>query len=287
LPQSDDGKFSTFQGVLFRADGTNADALRGIYAGGSCFLVCGGPSINALDLNLVRQRGILLAAVNNVAATHVRPHLWFAADKQTQFSETIWRDPGIAKFVKAKYLDRKGQGKGQIRRWSPETQTYVGTGLHPSQCPNVWGYDHWKGWDPETFLDDPRPSWGVSNADQDPEHRGPFLSVLLVAVWMLYWLGVRRIYLVGADFHMSGKSPYAFDQAYEPAQVGRNNSLYGWLNRRFREVRPHFERRDLQVRNTNRKSKLDAFDFVDYDQALAEVLTEFPAGGRVAGHYAG
>jgi hypothetical protein len=282
-----DDKLERFRGVLFRPDGTNADSLRGMFAGCPCFLVCGGPSINSLDLPLIRQRGILTAAVNNVAATHSRPQLWFAADKQTQFSETIWRDPAIMKFCKAKYLDRKGQGKGQIRRWSPDTQTYVGTGKHPSDMPNCWGYDHWKGWNPSTFLDDPRPSWGVTNAEQDPDGKGPYLSVMLVAVWMLYWLGVRRVYLVGADFNMQEKRPYAFEQTYDQSQVGRNNALYGWLRRRFREVRPHFEARGLELIQTNPKSKLDAFDIVPYEQAVADVLAEFPAGGRVAGHYAG
>lgn len=275
-------KLSGFKGVIFRADGTNADALRGIYAGQPCVLVCGGPSINRLNLNLIRQRGVLTAAVNNVAATHVRPNLWFAADKQSQFSETIWRDPGIMKFVKLKYIDPKGAGKGQIRRWSADVQDYVGTGIHPAQCPNVWGIDHWKGWFPDTFLDDPRPSWGVPHGQGGV---GMGLSVMLLAVWMLHYLGVRRIYLVGADFKMKGNRPYAFEQGYPPEQVARNNALYRWLNARFTEARPHFDARGLQIFNCNPKSGLTAFEFIDYEQAIADIIREFPADGRTAGHY--
>lgn len=277
-------KYSTFRGVLWRADGTNADSMRGMYAGVPAVLVGGGPSINKLELGLLKQRGILLAAMNNVAATHVRPHLWFAADKQTQFSETIWRDPGIAKFVKTKYLDRAGQGKGQIRRWSDETQTFAGTGLHPADCPNVWGYDHWKGWEPESFLDDPRPSWGVPEGAAD-EKVGMGLSVMLVAVWMLYWLGVRRIYLVGCDFKMTEKRPYAFDQSYSEDQVRRNNALYNWLRKRFVEATPHFQARGLEMIQTNPASRLDVFPIVPYEEAIAEILRTFPDTARTSGHY--
>lgn len=273
--------------VLFTRDEKDADCLRDTFAGASCFLVGGGPSLNNLDLTLLQQRGIVIAAMNQIAATHVRPHLWMCCDPTRQFSEVIWRDPGILKLTKIKYLVDPRQGKDRVRRWDETRMEFVGDGPLPRTCANTFGYLHTKGWNPETFLDDPLPSWGVNSAEMDPDKKGRFESVMLVALWLLYWLGFRTVYLLGCDFKMKAERPYAFDQQYDAGRIGGNNGLYSWLNKRLCEVRKHFDAKGYRVVNANPASKLQAFDKLTYEQAVEEATREFPRVAHVSGHYKG
>ena len=265
--------------VMFTRDDEPADFLRNTFAGASCFLVCGGPSLNDIDLTLLNQRGVVTAAVNNVAATHVRPHLWFVCDMTAQFSEVIWRDPGIMKFTKRKYLDER------VRTWDAGRMEFVKSSFVPRKLPNCWGYQHTKGWNAETFLDDELPTWGVNSKEMDPDGHGEHFSIMLVAVWLLYWLGFRTLFLLGCDFRMHERKPYAFEQSYGSASVGSNNSLYAWLRRRFRELAPHFTQRGYRVYNCNPKSRLDAFKRIRFEDGLEMALDGFPAHARTEGHY--
>lgn len=271
--------------VLFSRNGDDADFLKGAYEGQKCFLVGGGPSLNRIDLTLLQQRGIVIAAMNNIAATHVRPHLWFCCDPTAQFSEVIWKDPAILKLTKIKYLTDEKQGKGRVRRWDASRLEHVADGPLPRTCPNTFGYLHTKGWNPATFLDDPLPSWGVNSADMDPDKKGRFESVLLVALWLLYWFGFRTVYLLGVDFKMKPDAPYAFEQRYDSGRISGNNGLYAWLNRRLTEARPHFEQRGYQVLNANPASKLTAFDKISFEEAVNRAVADFPKTAYVAGHY--
>ncbi len=273
--------------VVFNHNDEPSDGLKGMFAGATCFLVCGGPSVSGLDLSLLNQRGIVVASVNQIAATHVRPMVWIACDPPHQFSETIWRDPGVMKFVKRKYLHdyNTHQDRNPIRTWDATRMEFVKSDTLPRHCPNVWGYQHTKGWNAETFLTNELPSWGVNSADIDPDNKGRHETVMLVSLWMLYWLGFRRIYLVGCDFKMNERKPYAFDQSYTGANVSRNNSLYAWINRRFCEAQPYFLQAGYIVINANPQSKLKAFPKVSFEEAVASATADFPRHARTDGHY--
>ncbi len=69
-------------------------SLEGMFNGRAAFLICGGPSLNKHDLNLLDRRGVLTFAVNNAAAV-VRPNLWTCVDNPANFCEAIWSDPAI------------------------------------------------------------------------------------------------------------------------------------------------------------------------------------------------
>jgi hypothetical protein len=255
----------------------DAGALFGSFRGATCFLVCGGPSLNTLDLSPLNQRGVLVAAVNNVAATHVRPQLWFSFDDPAHFVESIWQDPGIAKFVRE---DRLGL---RINKRS-ESGDFV-AGDRVRDCPNVWGYKCENGWKPEHFLASRFPTGGTEGADQDPDGRAFNKSVLLPALRILFDLGVRRVYLLGADFHMSPTEPYAFAEACDPTRAELNNQLFAWLDRRFREIRPFLDREKFKVWNATPGSKLTAFETVDYNDIVKREAKRVDQHPATRGHY--
>lgn len=259
--------------VVTNRMGRPALGLRDQFAGQSVFLIGGGPSFANVDRSQLQRPGITLAAMNNVA-TLIRPHLWFSVDLPRNFSETVWRDPGVMKFTMDKHL----AATRPVDAWNGEA--FVNSGIKAKDCPNVWGFDHYNGWDAANFLTANSPTWGVNGASQDPDGKCMHRTVMLPSLWLLYWLGFRTVYLLGCDFTAeSGR--YSFDEACKPV----NNELFGWLSRRFVELRPHFEQHHFRVVNCTEGSKLEAFDRLPLESAIAETLRTWPATVQTRGMY--
>lgn len=261
--------------VVTNALGRPALSLKNQFLGQSVVLVGGGPSLKSVDLSAVKRAGVTLAAMNNVA-TMVRPHLWFCVDLPRNFHETIWRDAAVMKFTFDKHLTNTRP----VDSWNGEK--WVSSGLIARDCPNVWGFDHKNGWDAATFLSDPQPTWGVNSAEQDPEHKHSRTSVMLPTLWLLYWLGFRSVYLLGCDFDASSRK-YAFDETCRDT----NDDLFGWLGRRFAEVRTHFDQHGFRVVNCTEGSKLEAFDRMPLNSAIHEILANWPDKIVTKGQYRG
>lgn len=238
--------------------------IGGLYRGATVFLVCGGPSLNKMDLTPLRaERGILVAAVNQVAATHVRPQLWFSVDDPSKFHESIWKDPGILCFTKQKYLRHAvWETKDGERKAGPKSQ----------DLPGVLGYEHRSEW-PCDFLSG-APTWGTA---------GVFKSVFMVALRMLADLGVKRICLLGADFHMEPGQSYAFDQEKNAGAARSNNGYYARMNRDLPKVWKDLLSIGCEVVNCTPGSHLTAFPTSTLADELARVVITPPAS--VAGLY--
>lgn len=249
--------------------GRPVEGLQNLYRGASCFLVCGGPSTNDQNLSLLNQRGILTAAVNQAGATQVRPNVWFSVDQPAHFHEAIWRDPAITKIVKWHWRTKSFRERLGDTWVNGETRT--------KHCPNTWFLKWRTGWNANTFLTDPRPTWGTDKdrPEEDPE-RAPTRSVMLVAVRVLFQMGIRKIYLLGADFHMTKEQPYSFGGMGDKAKARSNNRAYGWMNRRWHEVRPHLEAYGLQVLNCAPGGNLTAFERLPFEAAVEDALAGFP-----------
>lgn len=255
---------SAQQIAVVNAIGNSAACLENSWKDTGCFLVCGGPSLNAMDLTLLGQRGITIAAVNQCGATHVRPHIWFSVDSPDRFHSSIWLDPTVMKFAKRRYAKNTVYEKTQGQ--------FVDTKKQLKTLPNMWFYEHSGSYDPATFLTQPNPTWG------NTRH-----SVMLIAIRLLYWLGMRTIYIVGADFHMSPEQTYAFDDPKDHIASASNNATYRWLNEIFLELRPYFADRGLSVYNATPGGNLTAFDRVTYNEAV-DSLKISPAND-VQGYY--
>ncbi len=205
-------------------------------------------------------------------------------DDPIRFHEVIWRDPQVMKFIKVKHM-RQGFGRHQEYKG----QTVINRlDEFPKNMPNVWGIKHCNGWDPATFLTHPEATWGVKNKDQDPEERQRHQSVMLVMIRLLHWLGIRRVYLVGANFKMSaGPQKYNFDEKVPDGKVRGNNALFSWLDHRFQELAPVFRAAGYKVYNCTPGSKLQAFKQLDLQLAIQRELTlgQIPETVRTQGFY--
>ena len=99
-------------------------------------------------------------------------------------------------------------------------------------------------------------------------------SVMLVAIRLLFVLGVRRVFLLGADFKMDETRKYHFDQDRAPGSIRGNNSSYDKLNNWLRKLRPMFEKQHFYIFNCNPDSNLEVFEHVSFTDAVTDVHQE-------------
>jgi len=231
-----------------------------------------------MDLSPLSDRGIVVAAMNNVAANIVRPQLWFCVDTPANFHESIWLDPGIQKFVKS---DKVSDHLRTMRdgKW-------VRTALPASMCPNVWPVKMVDTFDPRNFLISHRVPWGSAGVFPNGQKRHT-RSVMLVALRMLFWLGFRRVYLLGCDFWMRPEDgqTYAFDQQKTSDGCGYNNNSYLILNGWFREMVPHFAEYGYHVYNCTPESRLDAFPRREFSEVVEKISGDYPQATTLGGMY--
>lgn len=221
-------------------------AFKDMYKNSSAFLIGGGPSLRSVDKNSLEQPGMLTMGVNNSAST-IRPNLWACVDHPTIFIDSIWKDPSMIKFVPM------GYGNAKIN----DSSVY--------DYPAVIKFRASK-FNPDEFF-----------SGQRIFHGGQTRSVLITAISILHFLGIRRIYLVGVDFKMEkGEQNYSFEQETSNHAIEGNNSLYKRVNDVFTEMIPEFQKNGLEVFNTNRDSGLTAFPYVDLEKAIADEKGKFP-----------
>jgi hypothetical protein len=263
--------------MLFTRDGHNV-FLGDTYRGGAAFLAGGGPSLASLRLECLQDRGVLSCAMNN-AATVFRPNLWVSVDDPGNFADAIWRDPGIQKFVPLCHMEKTftvRDARGEL----VESNEAVG------DMPAVFGYRRNEEFLPEQWLYEDTFNWGNHSHQVDTLGNKGSRSVMYVALRMLFYLGIRRVFLIGCDFRMEiGKKNYAFEQERTRSSVRGNNSSYEILNRRLGALQPHFEREGFEVWNCTPNSGLTVFPHLSFDEALRLARSSMPQRIDTTGMY--
>ncbi len=263
--------------MLSMPEGRSID-LAGIYRGNAGFLLGAGPSLSAVDLSKLMLRGVLLCAMNNVAAI-VRPHLWVSVDDPGNFADVIWRDPAIIKFLPHEHMDQ------QLVARDANGGLFVSAD-RVAAMPAVFGYHRNERFDPSRWLYEETFNWGNRGNEPDLDGNTGGRSVMLVALRMLFYLGIRHVYLLGCDFRMAlDQQNYAFPQARTRAAVHNNNNTFRILNHRLRHLKPHFDAAGFRVRNCTEGSELDAFPNVTLDEALSAVTAHMPKTISTEGMY--
>jgi len=246
------------------------DALRGVLAGTSSFLVCGGPSAKQSPLEQLNGRGLFSLAVNNAAGmSQFRPQAFVCCDPPLKFHHSIWTDPGIMKFVPS--IKMRGT-RGNLRRKLPDG-TFENMQRKVSDCPNVWGYKRETWFTPDDcfFLQDSA-LWGNLNAGVDRTGLEKTVCTMLIAIRLLRYLGSRRVYLVGTDFWMEKENGYCFDQERTADAVQTNNDQFGVVNKWLCSMAKGgvFERFGLEIFNCCERSGLRAFEYAPFASAVAD-----------------
>lgn len=268
-------------------------ALRGLLAGRPSFLVCGGPSTKSLDLGLLRQRGVFSMGVNAVSG-HCQTNAFVCADPPTKFADVIWKDPTIMKFVPTPKMN--GRRSRLREKVNGEFRDLKRGRQHLGTCdmPNIWGFGRRSWFRPDdSFFTEPEAAWG--NHKDGVQRTGLQKSVctMLLAIRILYYLGSRKVFLVGVDFSMGTSSEgkgYAFAQGRDKAAADSNNGIYRVVNSWLCEMEKNgvFHKRDLRIYNTNPKSGLRAFPHVPFEQSIKEAREGMPediSGDYLSGWY--
>jgi len=277
-------RFSDFLFVVDRAS-RPTKALHNLLIGRSAFLVGGGPSANDLPLERLNTPGSWALCVNNVAGhDRFHPQAFVCSDPPSKFHDGIWMDPGIMKFVPVPKLKRR---RGRLRHKRPDGEfvPLVIGGQRMSACdaPNVWGFARraWLRPDNSFFLD-PQAAWGNHNAGVDRTGEEKTVCTMLIGIRLLYYMGVRKIFLLGIDFGMDPTRDlcdnYSFEEERDEETCFSNNRQFrivnDWLCRMQKDG--VFERFGLSIFNCNGQSRLRAFPYVPFDIAMDMVTVDVP-----------
>jgi hypothetical protein len=249
--------------------------LGDMYKGAACFLICGGPSLIENDLNKLNNPGIVTMGINNSAAVF-RPNMWICVDNPQNFLLSIWNDPKIQKFTPICHKSKKLFDNNAYREVNKQVQ----------DCPNVVYYTRNEKFQAKQFLVEDSVNWGNHSLYCDCGYKKPSnktvkvcpkcqrdnfwgsRTVMLAAMRIMFYLGFRRVYLVGADFKMEEGKGYAFKQDRSKQSIKNNNNTYRILNKRFDDLKPEFEKYNYQVFNCYKDSGLKTFPYISFEDAI-------------------
>jgi hypothetical protein len=257
--------------MFFTRDGHNL-WLGDMYKGATAFLICNGPSFGEIITSefdfkgqkrsgkeILNYPGFVTMGINN-GPKSFRPNLWTCVDSPTHFIKSIWLDPKIMKFVPFSFPTRT---LFDNEKWQ-DMKTTVG------DCPNIVYYRRNEHFNAEQYLFEDTFNWG------NHKDYGGGRSVMLVAVRILFQLGIRRLFLLGADLKMDENTKYHFAQDRSKGSINGNNSTYQLLNERFKELKPIFDKYGFQVFNCNLNSNLHAFPKIKFEQAIEMASSQMP-----------
>lgn len=256
------------QNIFLKYDGSPMD-LGGLYSGQSCFLVCNGKSFQNVDKRLLKNPGVLTMTMNN-GGHDFRSNLWTGQDSPTRWMRSIWEDPTIQKFTLFSHRDKP--------YFADENNTEVRL---VKDCPNVIFHRRHSKFEAENWLAEDKICWGI------PQKTGGSRSTMLAALHILWFLGFKKVYLLGVDFEMSEDNKYWFDEERSQGAINNNNNLFRNVTGYLEQLKPYFDRVGFEVYNCNPDSKLKVFPYVSFDDAISAYdigLTESTNGmygGRI------
>ena len=194
--------------------------LEGLYEGQDLYLLGGAPSLAAMDLELLRQPGIVTLAVNNVPYVFPRPNLWLALDKPVCFSPHVYMDPAIMKFTQ---ISRRDLLVGE-------------TGKKVWQCPNL-------------FMFGVKSDFTVADFLRDDRDLVWWKSVFPCALQLAWRLGFKRIHLVGCSFSLEGgdRRHYAWQTDNDDSEKDWSQRTYSNDLNRIRALLPTFRKHKLEL----------------------------------------
>ena len=248
----------------------HTDALRNLLAGGSVFLVGGGPSANDQPLEELNRRGVWSLGINNMAGhSRFRPQAFVCSDPPKKFTSSVWLDPGIMKLVPIPKL--RGR-RGALRRKLPSGE-FEKLKQRACDCPNTWGFKRntYLTPDDDFFLIDGA-MWGNHRAGSERTGEPRTVCTMLLGLRLLRYLGARRVFLVGCDFRMGAGYGYSFAQGRTEGACESNNRQFeivgNWIS--TLQERGVFRRFGLEVFNCFKFSGLRAFPHAPFADAVAD-----------------
>jgi hypothetical protein len=183
-------------------------------------------------------------------------------DDPSRFSLSIWLDPTIMKFMPMAQFEKPLWDNRLLQNGHGLEQKWESSKIRVGDCPNVVGFRRNEKFHAPRWLWEETINWG------NHTKYGGGRSVMLAALRILFLMGFRQVFLLGADFEMTEEKRYHFDEQRTDAAVRGNMATYAKLQQWFTELQPHFLKAGFVVKNCNPRSKLTAFPQISYAEAL-------------------
>lgn len=262
--------------LIYLAEGTPF-FIKDRFKNQACFYLGGGPSLKNQNIDLLSSRGICTFAVNNIAAwTSFSPTFWCSADTPVSFHSLIWEDPKIIKFAPLSKA---------VIKYRRETEKGEELGTPIALCPNMYFFNLIGRFNHKTYLAEEEVSWGCDKGVKDSIGIPGGRSVMFVALKLIYYLGFRRVYLLGCDFDMVFGTPYAFAQQKHKGGCSSNNTCYHIMTKRFEALKEQFEKANFKIINCTPNSGLKLFPTMPYEKAVEKEHKKFSKKPTLANKY--
>jgi len=238
--------------------------LVGQYHGGTCFIVSNGPSLNNINLDLLKTPGVMIMSLNNGPSTLLNrgivPNFWTCVDQPSRFIKQIWLNPAIQKFIPTASFDKD---LWDNEEWKPLNDS-MGIAT-PAQCPNVIGFRRNEKFAGHRFFTETSFNWGCH------KDHGGCRTVLLPAIRIPYMLGFRRVFLLGVDLHMSDSAKYHFNEGRTVSAIRNNEHTYKRIIEEYGpNIRAAADKLGYKIYNCNPDSALKAFEHMPFTDAVTE-----------------
>lgn len=231
--------------------------LRNTHLGESCFIIGNGPSLTVEDLNTLHHRGIDTFAVNRIYQI---------------FPKTDWRPTYFvstdAVMLRDK-LEEAEQIPAKIKFIPLQNKYYLGIKLKGARY--FFRNDLRENDQPEGFSLD---------CTNQVNMRG---TVTIACMQLAMHLGYKHIYLLGID-HNFDKIITAdgeividpsvknyFIEGYDDDVAKEVQHDLGNTTRAYYDVRRFIDKTDVKIYNASRKTKLEAFERVTFEEALKQI----------------
>lgn len=210
------------------------------------FVLLPGPSLTSMDLSPLRKPGVFTAGINRTSFVF-RPNLFVMCDSWSTFAMSVWLDPNILKIVRTR----------NDELWARLPNTYVVDWKTQAEPAEFFEGDKI----PQSFAGDSIAA-----------------SSMIAVMCVLARLGCRRMYLVGADFHMTRFKQYCVPcTPRTDAEVNGENRLFKKLRECFSTILTQtWEDNDFKLYNCTPGSKFTEVPFLPLHEAVEVALDTFP-----------
>lgn len=231
--------------------------IRNTHLGESCFIIGNGPSLTVEDLETLHQRGIDTFAVNRIyqifPKTQWRPTYYVSTDA------VMLRDK----------LEEADKIPAQIKFIPLQNKYYLGI--------KVKGAKYF--FRNDLRENDQSEGFSLDCTDQ-VNMRG---TVTIACMQLAMHLGYKHIYLLGIDHNfdkiitengeviIDPSVKNYFIEGYDDDVASEVSHNLGNTTRAYFDVRRFIDKTDVRIYNASRKTKLEAFERVTFEEAMEQI----------------
>lgn len=231
--------------------------IHNTHLGESCFIIGNGPSLTVEDLNTLHDRGIDTFAVNRIYQI---------------FPQTRWRPTYFVSTDAVMLRDKLAEAgaiPAKIKFIPLQNKYYLGIKIKGAKY--FFRNDLREKDQPEGFSLD---------CTEQVNMRG---TVTIACMQLAMHLGYKHIYLLGIDHNFdkiiteSGEviiDPSVknyFIEGYDQDVITEVQHDLGNTTRAYYDVRRFIDKTDVNIYNATRKTKLEAFPKVSFEEALEQI----------------